>query len=68
VKDQDKDLADNGETFGNLRRGVLALSTNRTVASVGARGNQPPPQPPGLTYRGFNRWFKKDKKNEIEHS
>jgi hypothetical protein len=60
VKDQDKYLADYGETISYLRRGVLALPTNRTIASVCATGNQPPPQPPGLTYRGF----KKDKQNE----
>jgi hypothetical protein len=56
ARSQDKYLTDFEETINYLRRFVLPTSNNRTVASVGARGNQPPQQPPGLTYR----WYKKD--------
>jgi hypothetical protein len=56
ARSQDKYLTDFEETINYLRRFVLPTSTNRTVASVGARGNQPPQQPPGLTYR----WYKKE--------
>jgi hypothetical protein len=56
ARSQDEYLTDFEETINYLRRFVLPTSTNRTVASVGARGNQPPQQPPGLTYH----WYRKE--------
>jgi hypothetical protein len=56
ARSQDKYLTDFEETINYLRRFVLPTSTNRTVASIGTRGSEPPQQPPGLTYR----WYKKE--------